>query len=200
MTDDTSRQPIIDPDFLLTGYATGYFPMAEARDGKIRWFSPDPRAIIPLDTFTVSRSLRQTLRKNIFTLRIDTAFNEVIRACSTRDETWISEEIIRSYGKLHQLGYAHSVEAWAGDGLAGGLYGVALGGAFFGESMFSRVRDASKVALVHLVEHLRARNYELLDTQFSTPHLTQFGTIEISRREYLHRLKQAVRLSRTFCD
>lgn len=195
---DMDRQSIIDPDFLLTGYASGYFPMAEPGSGKIRWYSPDPRAVIPLDTFKVSRSLRQTLKKNVFSLRIDTAFEEVIRACSAREETWISEEIIQSYLKLFELGHAHSVESWNADGLAGGLYGVALGGAFFGESMFSRATDASKVALVNLVEHLRTRGYELLDTQFTTPHLLHFGTVEIPRKEYLHMLKKAARLRRTF--
>jgi leucyl/phenylalanyl-tRNA---protein transferase len=192
------RQPIINPDFLLTGYSTGYFPMAESGSGKIRWYSPDPRAIIPLDTFRISRSLRQTLKKNVFSVRFDSAFEEVIRACAAREETWISEEIILSYVKLFELGFAHSVETWNADGLAGGLYGVALGGAFFGESMFSRATVASKVALVGLVERLRERNYELLDTQFSTPHLLHFGTIEVPRNEYLHMLKKVVRLRRSF--
>jgi len=166
--------------------------MAESRNGEIRWYSPDPRAIIPLDTFKVSRSLRQTLKKNLFLIRWNTSFEEVMRSCAERDDTWISEEIIKGYLELHRLGFAHSVESWKGGILSGGLYGVALGGAFFGESMFSRERDASKVALVHLVERLRENGFELLDTQFITPHLATFGTVEISRREYLILLKKAV--------
>ncbi len=195
---DSGKPAIIDPDFLLTGYAAGYFPMADEKGGTIRWYSPDPRAIIPLDSFNVSRSLRQTLKKGVFAVRVNTAFEDVIRACAAREKTWISAEIIASYVKLSELGFAHSVEAWSGDTLAGGLYGVAIGGAFFGESMFSRTRDASKVALVYLVERLRERGFDLLDTQFSTPHLAHFGTVEITRKEYLGRLKKAIRLKRTF--
>jgi len=188
----------IEPDFLLAAYAAGYFPMAESRDGPLRWFSPDPRAVIPLDAFTVSRSMRQTLKKNVFHERIDTVFDEVIRACGEREKTWISEEIIGSYLELHRRGYAHSIEAWHEGKLAGGLYGVALGGAFFGESMFSRVRDASKVALVWLVERLRGGGFELLDTQFMTPHLARFGAVEISRKAYLRQLRHAVGKSTRF--
>lgn len=174
--------------------------MAESRHGEIRWVSPDPRAIIPLDGFRISRSLRQTLAKARFQVRLNTAFEDVMRRCAEREDTWISGEIIRAYLRLHRLGYAHSVESWAGDELAGGLYGVALGGAFFGESMFSRVRDSSKVALVHLVQRLRDHRFELLDTQFITPHLAQFGTQEIPRAEYLLLLGRAVRLRRSFVD
>jgi leucyl/phenylalanyl-tRNA--protein transferase len=183
---------IIEPELLLAGYATGFFPMAESKTGEIHWYSPDPRAIFPLDKFKVSRSLRQTLKKGTFEIRVDTAFEEVMRACASREETWISEEIIRSYVVLHRLGYAHSVEAWREGKLAGGLYGVALGGAFFGESMFSRARDASKVALVYLVERLKEKDFQLLDTQYLTPHLAHFGAIEIARHKYLVLLKKAV--------
>jgi leucyl/phenylalanyl-tRNA--protein transferase len=194
------RIEIIPSDLLLAAYSAGYFPMADSRDGPIGWYSPDPRAIIPLDTFKISRSLRQTLKKNVFEIRIDTAFEEVIRSCAERTDTWISEDIVQSYLLLHNLGYVHSVEAWSGDSLAGGLYGVALGAAFFGESMFSRARDASKVALVHLVNRLKERKFELLDTQFITPHLVHFGTIEIPRVEYLKLLKQAIQQQRMFSN
>jgi leucyl/phenylalanyl-tRNA--protein transferase len=166
--------------------------MADSRNGEIRWYSPDPRAIIPLDTFRISRSLRQTLKKNLFLIRWNTSFEEVMRSCAEREDTWISEEIIESYLGLHRLGCAHSVESWREGRLSGGLYGVALGGAFFGESMFSRERDASKVALVCLVERLRENGFDLLDTQFLTPHLARFGTVEISRKKYLALLKKAV--------
>ncbi len=191
---------IIAPEVLLGAYASGYFPMAVGRSGDLRWYSPDPRAIFPIETFHIPRSLRQTLRKNVFSISIDSAFEEVMRNCASRDETWISEEIVQSYLRLFALGYAHSVEAWSGSTLAGGLYGVALGAAFFGESMFSRRRDASKVALANLVERLRARQFELLDTQFITPHLARFGAVEISRAEYLRRLRSAIWKKRSFRD
>ncbi len=191
---------VIPAEILLAAYGAGYFPMADERTGEIGWYSPDPRAILPLDAFRVSRSLRQTLAKEIFVVRCDTAFEEVMRQCADRKETWISEEIVRSYVALHRLGFAHSVESWQGSRLAGGLYGVALGGAFFGESMFSRATDASKVALVRLVERLRDRRFELLDTQFITPHLARFGAVEISRTEYLARLRAAVARQRRFAD
>src|ERR1043166_6599777 len=167
-------------------------------DNSIAWFSPDPRAIIPLENFHVPHGLRRTARKNIFEIKIDNRFEEVIRECAKRKDTWINEEIIESYEQLHTLGHAHSVEAWIDNKLAGGLYGVSVGGAFFGESMFHRVRDASKVALVGLVEHLRARKFALLDTQWTTPHLEQFGAIEIPRGQYLRLLGRAVELARKF--
>jgi leucyl/phenylalanyl-tRNA--protein transferase len=181
-------------------YRAGFFPMAESREGPLGWFSPDPRAIIPLETFRVSRSLRRVLRKEAFTVRLNSAFEQVIRACAGREETWISEEIIEAYTALHARGLAHSVESWQGEQLAGGLYGVAIGGVFFGESMFSRTRDASKVALVHLVTRLRARGYVLLDTQFLTPHLMQFGALEIPRSRYLALLTEAVTAVTCFSD
>jgi leucyl/phenylalanyl-tRNA---protein transferase len=191
---------IIAPDFLLTAYANGYFPMADSRTNAIRWYSPDPRAILPLDRLHVARSLRQTIKKNIFRITLDTAFDNVIHACAEREETWISEEIFRSYHELHRLGFAHSVESWHGGRLVGGLYGVALHGAFFGESMFSRMRDASKVALAALVERLREQKFKLLDTQFITPHLASLGAIEIPRDEYLSLLKHALKIKPTFID
>lgn len=172
--------------------------MAHPQTGAIDWYSPDPRAIIPLDEFTISRSLRQTLKKKTFEVRFDTAFEQVMRACADREETWITEVIVQSYIVLFDLGFAHSVESWHENKLAGGLYGVSLGAAFFGESMFSRKTDASKVALVHLVERLRARGFELLDTQFTTPHLEHFGTIEIPRSKYLRFLHAAARKKRKF--
>ena len=188
---------MIDPELLLQGYRFGVFPMAK-EDGAIEWFSPDPRAILPLEDFHVPHALRRLLRKKVFETKIDNRFSKVIEACAARDGTWINREIIESYTRLHELGYAHSVEAWASGKLAGGLYGVALGGAFFGESMFHRVTDASKIALVALVEHFRAHKFVLLDTQWLTPHLQQFGGIEISRNHYLHLLRRAVELPRKF--
>src|SRR5438132_8190103 len=188
---------MIDSELLLQGYRLGIFPMAMEEDS-IAWFSPDPRAIIPLENFHVPHALRRVARKKVFEIKIDHCFGDVISACAKRKDTWINREIIESYMRLHELGYAHSVEAWAGGKLAGGLYGVAIGGAFFGESMFHRVRDASKIALVGLVEHLRARKFALLDTQWITPHLQQFGGIEISRNHYLRLLRSAVELPRKF--
>ena len=168
--------------------------MAMNKRGDIRWFSPDPRAIIPLDErFHIPHGLRRALKKNPFTITFNQDFPAVIEACSvSHGETWISKEIIRSYCELHERGLAHSVEARLDGELAGGLYGVALGGAFFGESMFHRATDASKIALVALVERLRARGYSLLDTQWTTPHLMQFGPLEIPREEYLQLLSAAL--------
>jgi leucyl/phenylalanyl-tRNA--protein transferase len=199
---------MIDPELLLQGYRLGVFPMA-MENGAIEWFSPDPRAILPLEDFHVPHALRGVLRKKIFETKIDTAFSDVIEACAKREDTWINREIIESYIRLHEVGYAHSVEAWTNGKsasrtdssrgeLAGGLYGVAIGGAFFGESMFHRVTDASKIALVALVEYLRVRKFALLDTQWLTPHLQQFGGIEISRNHYLRLLQRAAELPRKF--
>ncbi len=182
----------LTPDILVSAYAQGIFPMAD-HNGRIGWFSPNPRAILPLDGFHVSKNLRRRCAQGRFELRINTDFEGVIRSCADREDgTWISRDIVRAYCRLHRLGLAHSVESWQADELVGGLYGVALGGAFFGESMFHRVTDASKVALVHLVERLRARGYVLLDVQFMTPHLRRFGAVEIPRREYLRRLNEAL--------
>lgn len=174
--------------------------MAVGKRGDIGWFSPDPRAVIPLDEwFHVPHGLRRVLKKNPFEITVDREFETVMRACAKRHEgTWISDEIVESYSNLHRLGFAHSVEARLGDKLVGGLYGVHIGGAFFGESMFHRVTDASKVSLVALVERLRAGSFALLDTQWTTPHLEQFGTTEIPRRDYLRLLKKAVALDCKF--
>jgi leucyl/phenylalanyl-tRNA--protein transferase len=180
---------------LLEAYASGWFPMAVA-PGVIRWYSPEPRGIVPLETFHVPQRLARTLRRRQFDVRVDTAFREVITACSRRidDEgNWIDDEILESYCALHLEGHAHSVETWQDGALVGGLYGVALGSAFFGESMFHRVADASKAALVGLVDRLRARGFTLLDTQWVTGHLAQFGAIEIPRRRYLRLLDEAIR-------
>jgi len=173
------------------------FPMA-MRDGAIEWFSPDPRAILPLDKFHVSHSLRRVADKKVFEIKMNQRFSEVIRACAKRRDTWINREIIESYEQLHKLGQAHSVESWQDGKLVGGLYGVSIGGAFFGESMFHRATDASKIALLALVEHLRAQKFTLLDTQWVTPHLLKFGAVEIPRAQYLKLLKRAVDLPRTF--
>jgi leucyl/phenylalanyl-tRNA--protein transferase len=188
---------MIDPDLLLQGYRLGVFPMA-MEDDSIEWFSPDPRAVLPLEDFHVSHALRRLLRRRVFETTIDKTFSEVIAACAKREDTWINRDIIESYKRLHELGHAHSVEAWKEGRLAGGLYGVAVGGAFFGESMFHTVTDASKIALVALVEHLRTHKFVLLDTQWLTPHLQQFGGIEISRNHYLRLLRRAVELPRKF--
>jgi leucyl/phenylalanyl-tRNA---protein transferase len=188
---------MIDPELLLQGYRLGVFPMA-MEDDSIQWFSPDPRAILPLEDFHLPHALRRLVRKKVFETTMDTAFSQVIKACAKREDTWINLEIIESYTRLHEFGCAHSVEAWKEGTLAGGLYGVAVGGAFFGESMFHYVTDASKIALVTLVEHLRARKFALLDTQWLTPHLQQFGGIEISRDHYLRLLRRAIELPRKF--
>jgi leucyl/phenylalanyl-tRNA--protein transferase len=189
---------MIDSDLLLQAYRLGVFPMAMP-DEEIGWFSPDPRTIVPLDHFHVPHGLRRERRKLAGEIRINTAFEAVMRACADRDDTWINEEIIESYVRLHELGFGHSVEVWsAADELAGGLYGVAIGAAFFGESMFHRATGASKIALWALVERLRERRFTLLDTQWLTPHLAQFGAREIPRPLYLHLLAGAVDLSRSF--
>jgi leucyl/phenylalanyl-tRNA--protein transferase len=189
---------MISPALLIEGYLHGVFPMG-MEDGEIGWFSPDPRAIIPLDeTFHIPHGLKRTLQRGIFEVRINRCFEQVMRACAGRKETWITEEIVASYCELHRRGFAHSVEAWREGKLAGGLYGVAAGGAFFGESMFHWETDASKVALHGLVQRLRERGFTLLDTQWITPHLRQFGAIEVSRRLYLRRLGEATKLPCTF--
>jgi leucyl/phenylalanyl-tRNA--protein transferase len=198
-----SRPSVIPSDLLVSAYTTGWFPMA-GDDGVIRWYSPDPRGIIPLDGFHVPSRLARLVRSGRFEIAVDRAFPEVIRECAEAERdpddpgSWISEEIARSYVALHAEGIAHSVEAWEGETLAGGLYGVAIGGAFFGESMFHRVTDASKVALVALIDRLRARGYGLLDTQWVTPHLERFGAVEVPRSQYLQLLDRSLRLNCEF--
>jgi len=193
-----------DASLLLRAYAQGIFPMADPHTGRIDYYSPDPRALLPLDgSFHVPKSLARVVRSGVFEVRSDTAFERVIRSCAEprpgRRETWLNERLIEPYLELHGAGFAHSVEAWRDGALVGGLYGVHLGGAFFGESMFSRSelggRDASKVCLVQLVEWLREGGFRLLDTQFTTSHLARFGCLEISRKEYLAKLSRALRAS-----
>ncbi len=191
---------MISIELVLQAYQQGWFPMGDDKSPGIEWYSPDPRGIIPLDTFHVPARLQRVIRQERFTIRIDTAFDEVIRCCAARGETWITRDIIDTYAELHRLGFAHSVEAWQGDELAGGLYGVALRGAFFGESMFHRTTDASKVALAALVDRLRSRDYLLLDTQWVTPHLQQFGALDIPRIRYLRMLARALDRVCTFRD
>ena len=193
----------LTPEILLRTYAAGIFPMAEsAEDPTLFWVDPETRGILPLDKFRVSRGLQRKLRRGLFEVRCDTVFEEVVRACaaktSERPTTWINEEIIRLYLGLHTMGHAHSVECWRDGELAGGLYGVCIGGAFFGESMFSRATDASKIALAHLVARLRRGGYRLLDTQFATSHLEQFGVTEIGRNEYQAILSSALAADASF--
>ena len=185
----------LTPTLLLDAYCRGYFPMAE-EDGAVYWYDPDPRAVLPLDGLHVPRSLRQRMRRPDYEVRCDTAFREVLRACAApapgREKTWISGEFIDLYSRLHDLGLAHSVETWMEGRLVGGLYGVAIQGLFAGESMFSRRTDASKIALVRLVERLRDRGYSLLDVQFTTDHLRRFGVVEIPRTRYRTLLAEAL--------
>jgi len=187
----------LTPEILLRAYAEGLFPMAERRgDPTLYWVSPEKRGIIPLDAFHVPHRLARTVRSGAFTVTADTAFRDVMEACAApapgREETWINDEILRLYCALHATGHAHSVECWQDGALVGGLYGVRLGAAFFGESMFSRARDASKVALVHLVDGLKRGGFVLLDSQFITAHLARFGAIEIPRERYLLKLQDAL--------
>jgi leucyl/phenylalanyl-tRNA--protein transferase len=184
----------LDPALVVAAYRRGLFPMG-MEDGELGWFSPDPRGILPLEDFHVPSRLARVIRRGTFEVRFDTRFEDVMRACMARaDEgTWITEDIIEAYTTLHRLGLAHSVEAWKNDQLAGGLYGVHLGRAFFGESMFHRVTDASKVALAALVDRLRRHGFTLLDTQWTTPHLEQFGAMEIPKEDYLTRLAEALK-------
>ncbi len=183
----------LDPRLLLQGYATGIFPMADSRDAdELFWVEPRNRAILPLDGFHLSRSLRRTLNSDRFQVTHDRDFAGVIAACAEREETWINAELERAMVTLHASGHAHSVEVWKGDELAGGLYGVKLGRAFFGESMFSRTTDASKVALAWLVARLKAGNFSLLDCQFMTDHLASLGAVSISRDAYVALLSAAL--------
>ncbi len=190
----------LSPSLLLSAYAQGIFPMGD-EDGELYWYTADPRAIIEPEHLHVSRSLRLLCRQGRFRVTVNVAFEDVIAGCADRPEgTWISDDIHDAYVALHERGYAHSVESWADAQLAGGIYGVAIGGAFFGESMFHRVSNASKVALVSLVQRLRDRGFLFLDIQFATPHLKRFGCIEIPRAEYLRRLDMALKMRCTFVD
>jgi leucyl/phenylalanyl-tRNA--protein transferase len=193
----------MSPEILLRAYAAGIFPMAESRDdNKLFWIDPETRGVLPVDRFHLSRRLARTVRRSACEVRCNSAFADVLRRCAEptprRPNTWINREIVRLYTALNAMGHAHSVECWRGDRLVGGLYGVSLGAAFFGESMFTRETDASKVALVHLVARLRHGGFMLLDTQFVTPHLKQFGAIEISRAEYHRYLADALKTQATF--
>jgi leucyl/phenylalanyl-tRNA--protein transferase len=190
-------QPILTPAILLRAYAEGIFPMAERRgDPELFWVSPEMRGIVPLDAFHVPKRLARTVKRDRFAVTADMAFADVMRACAEptpdRPESWINDEIVRLYTALHAAGHAHSIECWRDGRLVGGLYGVKLGAAFFGESMFTRERDASKVALVHLVARLRRGGFSLLDPQFLTAHLARFGTIEIPRAQYHTLLARAI--------
>jgi leucyl/phenylalanyl-tRNA--protein transferase len=202
----SALQPNITPEQVIAGYQQGFFPMARGRYGRIEWFMAEPRTIIPLDgRFRVRRSLRRVIRKEDYQIKIDSNFPAVIRACARHsevdsDEVWLSDEMISLYLELHRRGYAHSVEVWKGDDLGGGLYGVALKSAFFGESMFSRVASASQIALVALVERLRNRGYCLLDAQQRTSHIGYFGAIDLTHNEYLGLLAHAMLDDRRFVD
>ena len=189
--------PALTPDLLLCAYASGLFPMANDRhDPTIHWIDPKRRGVLPLERFHQPKSLRKLIRRGRFEIRVDSAFDQVIEACAEvrpeRPRTWLNDELIALYRALHRRGYAHSVESWLEGQLVGGLYGVSLGAAFFGESMFTRTRDASKVALVALAERLRAGGYRLLDTQFVTDHLRQFGAVEMTREQYHRELRRAL--------
>ena len=194
------RQPFeITPDLLLSAYSIGLFPMAEERDSvELHWVEPERRGVFPLDGLLISKSLAKTVRSDRFEVVADNAFSEVMEACAAREKTWINDEILTLYAQLHARGRAHSIEVREDGELVGGLYGVSLGAAFFGESMFHRARDASKVALVHLVARLRRGGYRLLDTQFLTEHLASLGAVEISRAEYRRRLAAALAVPAVF--
>jgi leucyl/phenylalanyl-tRNA---protein transferase len=189
----------LDPDLLLRAYSVGVFPMASTRDAAdVFWVEPKKRGVLPLDGFHLSRSLAKTIRSDRYRVTVDTAFSAVVSRCAEstdrRTDTWINPDIEVAYAELHRRGYAHSVEAWSGDDLVGGLYGVRLGAAFFGESMFSRARDSSKVALAHLVARLRVGGFRLLDCQFVTDHLASLGTMEVEREAYVALLDDALGL------
>ena len=189
----------LTPALLLRGYANGIFPMAESRDDpEIFWVDPKRRGILPLDGFHMSRSLARGMRRSAWTLRLDTAFEDVVDGCADRADTWINPEIRSLYGQLHGAGHAHSFEIWDEATLVGGVYGVVLGAAFFGESMFSRRTNASKMALAAAVDHLARGGFQLFDTQFITPHLASLGAIEISRSDYRKRLSAALQQQAAF--
>jgi leucyl/phenylalanyl-tRNA--protein transferase len=189
----------LTPELILRAYCMGIFPMGD-NDGSIRWYSPDPRCILDLEKFHASRRLLRTYRHGQFELHVNSAWSEVLQCCAQRETTWITQQIFEAYTQLHELGLAHSVEAYKDGKLAGGLYGVSLGGAFMGESMFHKETDASKVCLVYLVERLKQRGFILLDCQFMTDHLATFGAMNLQRDEYLKRLQRALQLDCKFVD
>lgn len=184
-------------DLVLSAYSQGIFPMGHD-DGTIRWYSPDPRCIFDFDKFHVPRRLMRTYKSGKFEMRVNSAWKEVLKACADRDSTWITDDIFRVYTQMHEAGFAHSVEAYYEGKLAGGLYGVSIGGAFMGESMFHNVTDASKISLIYLVERLKSRGFVLLDSQYMTDHLSTLGAVLISRQEYLRRLDRALYLDCRF--
>ena len=189
----------LTPQMLLSGYAQGIFPMAQSReDPTLHWFEPRMRGIIPLDGFHISASLARVIRRQSFTITVNTAFRAVVEGCADRPETWINAPLLELYAALHSHGYAHSLEVWSGDALAGGVFGVTLGGAFFGESMFSRQSNASKVALAYTVDRLRRSGFRLFDTQYLTPHLKSLGGVEVPRAEYRRRLGEALPVQADF--
>lgn len=191
---EIEKKNIISPQFLLEAYMNGIFPMADPKTGHIEWFLPDPRAIFPIYNLKPSHTVKKIIKKKIFEVKIDSCFEQVIKGCANRKDSWINEVIINSYINLHQLGFAHSIETFIDGELVGGLYGVAIGGAFFGESMFSLVSNASKVAFYHLIEHLKSKKFVLLDSQFINDHTKLLGAIEIPLNHYLKILKYAVNL------
>lgn len=188
MSDSQERkitaEDLLDPDIMIRLYASGAFPMAEDRNGSINWYMPNIRTIIPVDNYNIPRSLKHTLKKEEFEFRFDTSFLEVVNECAARDKTWISDQLITAYNRLAKRGFMHTVETWQNGHLVGGLYGVTFRGAFFGESMFSKVSQASKAALMILIQHLAEKGFNLLDVQYLTPHLQMFGAVEISFEEY----------------
>ena len=187
----------LSPDGILKAYGNGFFPMGE-EDGSLEWYFPDPRGVIDLEGFHIPKRLGRTIQKSLFEIRMDSDFEGVVQGCADREETWINGPIFQVYTELYRMGKAHSIEAYFEGNLVGGIYGVHLGGAFMGESMFSRKTDASKACLVHLVQHLRERKFSLFDIQFLNPHLAQFGACEIPSSQYLKKLQFALGQGCTF--
>lgn len=197
MKDDLSAQ--LTPDMMLQAYAAGIFPMAEGRDDpRLFWVDPRHRGVVPLNGFHISRSLARRLRRDDYRVTLNHGFDDVVHACAARPETWINDPLRRLYSALHDMGHAHSIEVHGPDGLIGGVFGLTIGGAFFGESMFSAARDGSKIALAYLTDHLRACGFSLFDTQFITPHLASLGAVEIPRADYRRRLSRAINRTARF--
>lgn len=196
--DDHFYKELLKPENMIRLYSKGAFPMAEDKSGAINWYLPEIRCIIPLDNFNIPRSLKKIINQNRFEIRYNSDFINVVKGCADRESTWISDELIEAYLRLHQKGYIKTVETWKDNMLVGGLYGISFRGAFFGESMFSKVPQASKVALANLIYHLKEKNYALLDVQFMTEHLRMFGAIEISWDEYQAKLFESYKLECEF--